>query len=1012
MKKRKERNIFCISFTLLLISIKTVAASSYQDISEIPVFIQIFILLMGVQIALSVTLVKEVMKLTHSRVWNFVLVANFFSLLIVVTQSILIYKLYFSPNKSGLLQLILPLSTSFIAIAHVCVNISLYLLIKPIIQKRLNLLKINYLILYVLFPIVTYTLTILILDLKFPILSKFIILYLFLVLSLLLTLYFAYYNLFLSKSYARIGFITKPAFIAGIGAISFVSSIFLLVYFTLKYAGSIAPCLFFNMFFYLVACAFGMSYYLCFAVEYPSLLNPKWKTYMPFDLVKVTAAVTVAFLALSLFFTVMEHGTVYYTSLLENIPYPFFFLVLLHFSAIILILTYTKALASKTRLKYWNYIRYGLYIHLIATFYVLCLAFLLWVSSNTVEKLVFSAIFALAFVFYLFYALDLRKICKGREIKPVFNKIDIARYITSLYSLFFLILFSISFTCKSDIQIFGAVNLESYPFFIFFILSFLIAFVAYLNVSHKGFEEVMQKNIWSGLSYISSFAIFIFVYIIFSFKEDMQYFPLRDLFFIGYFAVLIIEIAAIKSLIREKEVVKGEIEAEKKRKEDIVDTLNSYANKFFRVDQLEDLWLKMVDRYVPEDKLTKIGFDTSERRFYLEMTDESTRLKIAVGILLGMHKFPDIEQIANLNKSVEETKEEIAEVLKEKVLMLPEDLRSQFDEDVYYPVLLEKEVNKLIIGVEAFIPFSEQKMIFDRLKGRAEKFKCICFENEKIQIEEGTRFSRREFLELFRFYLESLEAIFPFRRFLLYELIREEIKEGLVPYGITISELLDVVPTGIEKLDEIIAGGLAKWSSTLLIAEETKAKDKILLSFIKEGLREGTNVIYATAKRPARQIQGELLTDIDELKNFMMLDLYEDIYREARVYKVVEEEHRIIVPLNKIMFQRSIVKTIKSHPRDLPKIVVIDVYDNFSRYYSPEEVQKILQDQIDGLKRWNCTSLITINPHSYLMRKVGVELVKKDFDNVMILSGEDKDAAVFIDRLYHGTPSRQIIRLY
>jgi KaiC/GvpD/RAD55 family RecA-like ATPase len=127
---------------------------------------------------------------------------------------------------------------------------------------------------------------------------------------------------------------------------------------------------------------------------------------------------------------------------------------------------------------------------------------------------------------------------------------------------------------------------------------------------------------------------------------------------------------------------------------------------------------------------------------------------------------------------------------------------------------------------------------------------------------------------------------------------------------------------------------------------------------------------------------------------------------------MVEEEHRIIVPLNKILFQRSIVKTIKSYPKDLPKMVVIDVYDTFSRYYSPEEVQKILQDQIGGLKRWNCTSLIAINPHSYVMRKEDVEVVKKNFDNVMILSGEDKDALVFIDRLYHGTPSRQIIRLY
>jgi hypothetical protein len=74
-------------------------------------------------------------------------------------------------------------------------------------------------------------------------------------------------------------------------------------------------------------------------------------------------------------------------------------------------------------------------------------------------------------------------------------------------------------------------------------------------------------------------------------------------------------------------------------------------------------------------------------------------------------------------------------------------------------------------------------------------------------------------------------------------------------------------------------------------------------------------------------------------------------------------------------------------------------------------VQKILQAQIDGLKRWNCTCLIVLDPYSYLIRKEGEEEVKKNFDNVMILSGEDKDASVFIEKLYHGTPSKPVIRL-
>ncbi|NOR77475.1 MAG: hypothetical protein GQ523_03420 [Methanophagales archaeon] len=719
---------------------------------------------------------------------------------------------------------------------------------------------------------------------------------------------------------------------------------------------------------------------------------------MPFDFPKVTAAITLAFLAASTYLTAKEYPNFI---IYQNIPYIFViaFLLLISLGAI-LILTYLKTVSSKTKLRYWGYLKYGLYIHLTITFYVFSLLFLSWNNATSSTKMLFAMFGLASFAFYMFFARSMRKIIKDQNINPIFDRLDISRYIVSLYSLFFLIFFGISFSYGRTFEV--MIDLVSYPVILFFIAFFLIAFIAYLSVANKGFEEILRKNIWSKLSFIAAFIAFLLVYIIYSSSSTyIQRFPYHDLFFIGYFLVLIIVIVSITTLGRENKYKKiGE--------EDIVNLLNSHAHNFLRTDYLEDLWEKTRDRYVPEEEVTKIGFEHSERRFDLEKTDEPTRIRIAVGILLGMHRLPEREKIA---KTEEETKEEIAEILKEEVLMLPEDLRSQFDEDVYYPILYEKVVNKLIRHVEAFIPLSEQEKIFDRLKRRAEKFNCLNFENEEIEIKEGTRFSRREFLQLFRFYLESLEDIFPFRRFLLYEVIREEIKDGLVPYGITISELLEVVPMGIEKLDEIIAGGLAKGTSTLLIAEETKTKHKILLSFIKQGLRARNEVIYATSKRPARQIQGELLIDLDELKNFMLLDLYENIYTEERVYKIVEEEHRIIIPLNIIMFQRSIVKAIKSYPRDLPKMVVIDVYDNFSRYYSPEEVQKILQDQIDGFKRWNCTSLITINPHSYLMRKVGVELVKKDFDNVMILSGEDKNASVFIEKLYHGTPSKPIIRL-
>ncbi|MGB2843100.1 MAG: ATPase domain-containing protein [Halobacteriota archaeon] len=722
---------------------------------------------------------------------------------------------------------------------------------------------------------------------------------------------------------------------------------------------------------------------------------------MPFDLPKVTAAITLPFLAASLYFTAKEYPNFI---IYQNISYIFVIALLLPlFLGIILTFTYLKTISSRTKLRYWEYLSHGLYIHLTVTFYVFSLLFLSWNDATSSTKTLFAMFGLASFAFYMFFTVDLHKILKDQNIKPVFDKLDISRYIVSLCSWFFLILFAISFTYGKRFGV--MVDLVSYPVILFFLAFFLIAFITYLSVTHKGFEEIIRKNIWSELSYVSAFIAFLLVYLIYSsLNTYIQRFPYHDFFFIGYFLVLVIEIASIRTLEMESKY-------KKRGEEDIVHLLNFHAHNFLRTDYLEDLWEKTLDRYVHEDEVTGIRFDPSGRRFDLEKADESTRLEIAVAILLGMHKLRDVEKIAIMKKSIEETKEGIADILKEKVLMLPEDLRCEFDESVYYPILYEKVVNNLLKQLKAFVPFSEQEKIFERLKRRDELFKRIGFEVEEIRLYEGTRFSRDEFLKLFRFYLESLEEKFPFKRFLMYELVRDEIKKELEPYDISVSDLLDIVPTGLEEMDEIMAGGLSKGSSTLLIAEETKTKHKVLLSFIEQGRKESNNVIYATSRHPFQELIGELRVDFKELKNFAIIDLYENIHSEERVYELVEKEHRIIVPLNKILFQRSIVKTIKSQPKEVPKIVVIDVYDDFSRYYSPGEILELLQKQIEGLKRWNCTSVIALDPYSYLIRKKGVEEVKKNFDNVMILSGDDKDASVFIEKLYHGTPSKHIIRL-
>ncbi|MBK5190822.1 MAG: hypothetical protein JJE19_04940 [Methanosarcinales archaeon] len=794
------------------------------------------------------------------------------------------------------------------------------------------------------------------------------------------------------------GFVRTPFFAAGSGMIAIISALILITFHTKDAFDSY----FYYLVFYFIVSAFTSIYYLKFIVDYPSLIEPKWKAMMPFDLPKVAASITLAFLAVSLYFTAKDlpNFIIY-----QNIPYIFVIAFLLPvFFGTMLIFTYLSTISAKTKLRYWEYLKHGLHIHIAVTFYVFSLIFLAWNDTTSSTKLLCAVFGLVAFVFYLSFALDLRTILKDQNIKPIFGRLDFLPYLVFFCSIFFLIFLGISFTYGKAPGLMG-IEFIPYPALFFFIIFFLVAFGAYLSITHKGFEEIMKKNIWSELSYIFAFVVFLLVYLIYSsLSTHLQRFPYHNFAFIGYFAVLIVELVSTSTLARTSKYTKT-------RKENIVHLLNFHAHNFLRADYLENLWNNALDRYVTEDDVKKIRFDPSKRRFDFEKADEKTRLTIAVRILLGMHRAPNIEKVMILKKSVEETKEDIAAILEEKS-SLPDDLRSEFDESMYYPLLYKSAIDDLLIPLEVFVPFTEQTNIFDRLKRRDERFECISLEVDEIRISEEARFSRAEFLELLRLYLDVIDEKFPFKRVLLYELVRETIKRALEPYNITVGEVLNMVPTGLEEMDKTMGGGLVKGSTTLLIAEETKMKQKILLAFIKHGLVEGNSAMYATSKRPFQQIVGELLMDVDALKKFMIIDLYENLYTENRVSELVEEEHRIILPLSKILFQRSVVKVIKSQPREASKIAVIDVYDDYSRFYNTKEIFELLQNQIEGLKRWNCTSVIVLDPHSYLITREGVEEVKKNFDNVLILSGEEKDASVIIEKLYHGTPTKNTIRLH
>jgi len=976
---------------LLLVGITPVSGTPFFDESELPTIIKLFLLINVPTQFLTIPILLEVVEVSKSKVWNDLFVGLFFNILQTILLAILINFRYSASHIYLYLAILVLYSIGVFAVFF-----TIYLLAKPIATK-INHLRAKYTPFYVLSLIILYFAIKYIPSIQYPPFQNGVILYGFLFLYFLIIVYFPTVLFHISKGYLELGFVRTPFLVAGSGLVA-ILIFFILILATLQPTQEYYYAL--TLF---ISSTFTLVYYLRFGVNYPSLLDHIWKALMPFDLPKVAAALTLAFLATSLYLTAKDlpNFIIY-----QNIPYIFVVAFLLPvFFGTILIFTYLNTISAKTKLKYWEYLKHGLYLHIAVTFYVFSLIFLSWDNTTSSTKLLCTVFGLVAFVFYLSFALDLHMILKDQDIKPIFNRLDFPLHLISFCSIFFLIFFGISFAYgkASDLM---WIEFISYPAILLFVVFFLITFGAYLSVTHKGFEEIMKKNIWSELSYIFAFIVFLLVYLIYSsLNTHLQRFPYHNFAFIGYFAVLIIEIASTSTLAREFKYTKT-------RKEDLVHLLNLHTHHFLRTDYLEGLWNKALDRYVTGDEVKKVRFDPSRRRFDLEKTDEKTRLTIAVGLLLGMQKLPNVEKITILRKSVEELKEDITAILKEKILLLPDDLRSEFDESRYYPILYERAINDLLTPLETFIPFTEQANIFDRLKRRDDRFECISFEKDMVRIKEGTRCSRAGFLELFRLYLDAIDEKFPFRRVLLYELVREEIKKELEQYNITVGEMLNMVPTGLEEMDKIMGGGLVKGSKTLLIAEETRMKQKILLAFIKQGLVDGNSAMYSTSKRPFEQIIGDLLMDVEALKNIVIIDLYKDLYTESHVSELVEEEHQIIIPLSKILFQRSVVKTITSQPRDMSKIVVIDVYDDFSRYYNTKEIFELLQKQIEGLKRWNCTSVIVLDPHSHLIIREGVEDVKKHFDNVLILSGEERDASVLMEKLYHGTPSKNFIRLH
>jgi len=602
----------------------------------------------------------------------------------------------------------------------------------------------------------------------------------------------------------------------------------------------------------------------------------------------------------------------------------------------------------------------------------------------------------LLFAFYIFYILDLRSIIKNLRIKMDYDPLNLSRYFISYISVFFIIFFGLSLSYERLLPVVGSLNVEDYPLVIAFIVVFLISYIGYLSTTHKGFEELMEKNIWTNLSYLSGFAAFVIVYLLYRSYDDVTKFPLHGAFFFAYFAVLIIEIYAINTL---------KIKHLSEETHSVVDLLNHHAGFWIRVDALQKILQKVKSRFADEHPAVEdIELDDMARTFWFPDTlPEKLRNAIAVAILLEMYSSEDAGKFSLKRQTLEELRQDIERILGMDVLNLPEDLRSNFDTTKYYPKVLEETLGAVSEKISAFVPEKENRNIITKLAKVSPFFRSLSDGTPPPPMDE------KEFCRNLKLYLDSLEESFPFEYSLFRTAIAKTINEKLSSHGIKGEDALNIMPTGIEAFDELVGGGLARNSSTLILSDESRAKSLFIRTFILKGLKNRDAVIYFTSTTPYEEFRDGLLRELPRraLRNLTFLDLHHTLNTVQTPTNLQHQDGRIIVPLNLTLIQHAIVKSIKSLPKSRPKRVVIDIFSDLTSYYKWEEVEEILIRHLEGHKRWNCTSLIALNPD--LIARNEIEGIKRFFDNILLLQSSGREVKITIEKLYGGLPKERSV---
>ena len=120
----------------------------FIDASTVPVFLQVFLVVNVLLINIGSVLVLEVKKGVSSEIWSNIIKGNLWDIIYGVSVALILNRLYQVTGAGG--RNTLMLAAFFHLFATVMLVVVIYLLVKPVLRRKLNLLEPKYMLIYVL----------------------------------------------------------------------------------------------------------------------------------------------------------------------------------------------------------------------------------------------------------------------------------------------------------------------------------------------------------------------------------------------------------------------------------------------------------------------------------------------------------------------------------------------------------------------------------------------------------------------------------------------------------------------------------------------------------------------------------------------------------------------------------------------------------------------------------------------------------------------------------------------